>query len=172
MSYNNSKNYLTGNIKSDEWYTPVEIVNYIKTIVDKNKKIICPFDTEKSEFTKAFPNSIHNINNFLEGNYEYDICVTNPPFSYGDKVIRKVMSQKKECIIIFPATAIFSVTFFKMLQEYKFNYIIHSPDKRVYFIDEKGNQNRPNFHSIILQISKDLKQNSIVHFKLEDYKGE
>ena len=169
MAYNNTTNYLKKKKKSDEWYTPVEVVNFIKNIVNKTQKIICPFDTEKSEFVKAFPNSIHNIHDFLEEEYDYDICITNPPFSLGDKVIRKVLSQNKDCIIIFPATAIFSVTFFKMISEYNFNYTIYSPDKRIYFIDENGNKNRPNFHSIILHISKDFSKNIIKHFKLSDY---
>ena len=169
MAYKNEKNYLTKNLKSDEWYTPIEVVNYIKTIVDRNKKIICPYDTEKSEFVKAFPNSIHNIRDFLEKDYEYDICITNPPFSLGEQVTRKILNQGKECIRIIPATAIFSVTFYKMIEEYKFNYKIYSPDKRIYFIDENGNQNRPNFHSVILHISKDFTKNEIIHFKLKDY---
>lgn len=38
MAYNNTTNYLTKNKKSDEWYTPIEVVNYIKNIVNKNKK--------------------------------------------------------------------------------------------------------------------------------------
>lgn len=169
MAYNNEKNYLTKNYKSDEWYTPIEVVNYIKTIVDKNKKIICPYDTDESEFVKAFPNSIHNIRDFLENDYEYDICITNPPFSLGEQVTRKILKQGKDCIRIIPATAIFSVTFFKMISEFNFNYTIYSPDKRIYFIDENGNKNRPNFHSVILHISKDFNTNTIKHFKLSDY---
>lgn len=48
MSYNERKNWLTGNILSDEWYTPKEVVEYIYNFFNtKNKKIICPYDTEK-----------------------------------------------------------------------------------------------------------------------------
>ena len=79
MAYNETKNYLTKNIKSDEWYTPKEVVTFIKTLVDDTKQIICPFDTQKSEFTKMFPKSINNVLDFMEKDYDYDICITNPP---------------------------------------------------------------------------------------------
>lgn len=167
MAYNEAKNYLTKNVKSDEWYTPKNVVNFIKTLVDNDKKIICPFDTERSEFTKTFPNSINNICDFMEKEYDYDICITNPPFSLRDKVIRRCLENKKDLIIIFPETAIFSVTFWKLIKEYNFHYKIYSPSKRIYFIDQSGNQNRPNFHSVILYISKDFDKNEIIHINLE-----
>ena len=64
-------NYLTGNIKSDEWYTPIEVVQFIKNNIELgNKKIICPFDSDKSNFVKVFSNSIHNIRNFMEKEYD------------------------------------------------------------------------------------------------------
>lgn len=161
-------NYLTKNIKSDEWYTPLEVVLFIKAIADiKYKKIICPFDTESSNFVKVFNNSIHSIKDFMEKDYDYDICITNPPFSLRDKVIRRCLDKGKDLIIIFPENAIFSVTFYNLQKEYGFHYKIYSPKKRIYFIDQEGNQNRPNFHSIILYISKNFKNNEIYHIDLE-----
>lgn len=168
MGYDKKINYLTKNYKSDEWYTPIEVVKFIETLVDKTKKIICPFDTERSNFVKIFNNCIYNINDFIEKEYEYDICITNPPFSLRDKVIRKCLDNKKDLIIIFPENAIFSVTFYNLVNEYKFNYKIYSPKKRIYFIDEYGNQNRPNFHSVILQIDKKFNNNKIIHIDLEN----
>ena len=165
-------NYLTGNIKSDEWYTPLEVVEFIKNNIDlTNKKIICPFDSENSNFTKVFNGSINCINDFMKNEYEYDICITNPPFSLRDKVIRRCLDYKKDVILIFPENAIFSVTFYNLQKDYKFHYKIYNPKKRIYFIDENGNQNRPNFHSVILFISKDFKENTIEHIDLES-KGE
>ena len=47
QGYNGKKNYLTGNVLSDEWYTPTNVVNFIKNNIDLgDKKIICPFDSE------------------------------------------------------------------------------------------------------------------------------
>ena len=168
-NYKGRKNYLTGNELSDEWYTPLDVVQFIKNNIELgNKKIICPFDSDKSNFVKVFPNSIYNIRDFMETEYDYDICVTNPPFSLRDKVIRRCLDRGKDVILIFPENAIFSVTFYNLINEYKFNYKIYSPKKRIYFIDENGNQNRPNFHSVILYISKDFKYNEIIHFDLKE----
>lgn len=151
--YNERKNYLTGNVLSDEWYTPENVVKYIKNnFIIENKKIICPYDTDKSNFVKYFPNSIHNIDDFLERNYEYDICITNPPFSLKEKVLEKILKDKKEAILILPETFLYSVTFYNLLEKYRFFYEVLIPKKRIYFYDEKGNQNRPNFHSIIFHL--------------------
>lgn len=162
------KNYLTGNIKSDEWYTPIEVVRFIKNNIDlTGKKIICPFDNINSNFSKIFINSINNINDFMEKEYNYDICITNPPFSLRDKVIRRCLDYNKDVILVFPENAIFSVTFYNLQNQYNFHYKIYSPKKRIYFIDEKGNQNRPNFHSVILYISNKFKENTLEHIDLE-----
>ena len=168
-NYKGRKNYLTGNVLSDEWYTPLDVVQFIKNNIELgNKKIICPFDSDKSNFVKVFSNSIHNIRDFMEKEYDYDICITNPPFSLRDKVIRRCLDYGKDVILIFPENAIFSVTFYNLINEYKFKYKIYSPKKRIYFIDENGNQNRPNFHSVILYISKVFICNEIIHFDLKE----
>lgn len=168
QGYNGKKNYLTGNVLSDEWYTPTNVVNFIKNNIDlRDKKIICPFDSEWSNFVKAFPNSIHGIRDFMENDYDYDICITNPPFSFKFDILEKILTFGKECVLIFPETAIFSVTFFNLLNKYHFNYKIYSPKQRIYFIDQNGNQNRPNFHSVILHIAADFKYNEIVHIDLD-----
>ncbi len=166
------KNFFTGNIMSDEWYTPLNVVKFIEclsNIIDfKKQKIICPYDTNKSNFVKIFPNSIYNITDFLEKDYDYDICITNPPFSIKYQVLEKILKDNKNAILIFPETAIFSVTFYNLIKKYNFYYRIYSPKQRIYFYDEKGNQNRPNFHSVILQIDKYFNYNSIIHFDLDE----
>lgn len=168
QGYNGRTNYLTGNVLSDEWYTPVDVVSFIKNNIGiGSKKVICPFDSAKSNFVKFFPNSIYGIRDFMERDYEYDICITNPPFSFKFDILERILSRGKDCILVFPETAVFSVTFFNLLHKYNFHYKIYSPKQRIYFIDEHGNQNRPNFHSIILHIGADMVRNEIVHVDLE-----
>lgn len=169
VGYNGKKNYLTGNILSDEWYTPMNVVTFIKDIAPKDKTIICPFDTDASNFVHVFPNSIHNIRDFMETEYDYDICITNPPFSNKFDILERIVSHKKDAILVFPETAIFSVSFFKLIQKYKFCYKIYVPKTRIYFINQNGDQNRPNFHSIILYISSRFTENTIEHVDLDGY---
>ena len=167
QGYNGRVNHLTGNVLSDEWYTPIEVVTFIKNNINTSgKTIICPFDSDWSNFVKMYPDSIHNIRDFVDNDYDYDICITNPPFSFKFDILEKILRANKECVLVFPETAIFSVTFFNLLNKYNFHYKIYSPKQRIYFIDEFGNQNRPNFHSVILHINKDFEYNEIIHMDL------
>lgn len=164
--YSERKNYLTGNLLSDEWYTPENVVKYIYDNFDaKNKKVICPYDTDRSNFVKYYKNSIYNIKDFLESSYEYDICITNPPFSQKDKILEKILKDGKEAILILPQTFLYSVTFYELLQKYRFFYEVIIPKKRIYFYDEYGNQNRPNFHSVIFH----LKEKGCLEFGTNKY---
>ena len=38
----------------DEWYTPEEAVKVILPFIPEGSRILCPFDTENSEFVKLF----------------------------------------------------------------------------------------------------------------------
>ena len=152
MSYDDRINWLTGNKLSDEWYTPENVVRYIKANFNVHGTVICSFDTDKSYFVKYFPECIYNICDFLDNDYSYDICITNPPFSLKDKVLEKLLIDKKEAILILPQTFLYSVTFYDLLKKYRFLYEVHIPITRIYFYDEYGNQNRPNFHSIIFHL--------------------
>lgn len=169
MGYNDRKNNLTGNTLSDEWYTPKFLVDKcIKIANVDNKKILLPFDTEKSNFVNELNKLNCNINygitDFLENNYEYDLLITNPPFSIKEKVFEKCLQNEKDFILVLPETFIFSVGFYDLLEKYNFHYKLFSPKQRVYFIDEGGNQNRPNFHTIIIYVNKNFAENTIEHF--------
>lgn len=174
MSYNNRKNWLTGNDLSDEWYTPKFIVDkcieIAKDKIDK-KVVLLPFDTEKSIFVKELSNTsailCYGFRDFLTEKYDYDILITNPPFSFKEKIFEKCLQNNKDFILVLPETFIFSVGFYDLIEKYNFHYKLFSPKQRVYFIDEQGKQNRPNFHTIIIYVSKDFKENTIEHFYSE-----
>lgn len=174
MSYNDRKNYLTGNILSDEWYTPKFIVDKCVEIAkDKieNKVVLLPFDTEKSLFVQGLDKHnctlCYGMRDFMEADYEYDILITNPPFSFKEKIFKKCLENGKDFILVLPETFIFSVGFYDLLKKYNFHYKLFSPKQRVYFIDQNGNQNRPNFHTIIIYVSKGFAENTIEHFYSE-----
>lgn len=172
MSYNGRKNNLTGNVLSDEWYTPQFIVDKVIDILDQyyiDLKILLPYDTENSLFVKSLKDEdiTYGIRDFLESDYDYNMLVTNPPFSIKEKVFEKCLQNGKDFILVLPETFIFSVKFFDLLENYKFHYKIYSPKQRVYFIDEKGNQNRPNFHTIIIEVRNLFHKNEIEHFYSE-----
>jgi hypothetical protein len=175
MSYNGRKNNLTGNELSDEWYTPKFIVDKCIEVVKDNLKsggtILLPFDTEKSLFVQEIDKQMNDMvlcygmRDFVEGEqYECDFIMTNPPFSIKEKVFEKCLEYKKDFMLVLPETFIFSVGFYNLLQKYDFHYKIYSPKQRVYFIDQNGNQNRPNFHTVIIYVNKNFTENTIEHF--------
>lgn len=175
MSYNGRLNHLTGNVLSDEWFTPEFIVDKCIDIAkDKIKcgsAILLPFDTEKSNFVKGIDEKAqgcvlcYGMRDFVESaNYECDLIMTNPPFSIKEKVFEKCLQYEKDFILVLPETFVFSVKFFDLLQKYNFHYKLFSPKQRVYFIDPDGKQNRPNFHTVIISVSNQYKENTIEHF--------
>lgn len=96
--------------KKDEYYTPRILVDAILPYVDKDKIIWCPFDTENSEFVKAFKENgnkviythIWNGQNFFE--YEpqesYDYIISNPPFTKKLEVFDRLYKLNKPFAMI------------------------------------------------------------------------
>ena len=96
------------NIK-DEYYTPKILVDAIIPYIPSNKIIWCPFDTKDSEFVKSF---IQNGNSVIythiwEGkdffNYEpneYDMIISNPPFTQKLKVLNRLYELNKPFAMI------------------------------------------------------------------------
>lgn len=107
----NSINRYKGELE-DEWYTPVDIVFKMLKEFPPNKgdKIICPFDTESSNFVKVLKNRgynvIYGITDFMEKNYEFDYLITNPPFSKKDNIIDRCVEIGKPSVLILPVEAL------------------------------------------------------------------
>lgn len=77
--------------KNDEYYTYYEdVVKGLEPYIAylKGKKILCPCDTENSNFVKYLIGLGYNVITYHKTNgdkwykpSDYDVCVTNPPFS-------------------------------------------------------------------------------------------
>ncbi len=96
------------NVKSfnvkDEYYTPKILVEAIIKYIDKDKVVWCPFDTENSEFVIMLKENGNNVihSHILEGKdfFEYtpenfDLIVSNPPFSLKLKVLERLYNLDK-----------------------------------------------------------------------------
>lgn len=92
----------------DEYYTPYDLIEkHLSPIIDeiRDKKIICPCDSEESNFYKYLKdNGCKNITlaqDFYKVNYnDYDVCITNPPFSIIDDFIGLLISSNIKFMII------------------------------------------------------------------------
>jgi hypothetical protein len=111
------KGYLTAKTDkaSDEVYTPTyavePIVKYLKEF-NPNATVWCPFDMEHSEYVKVFKqhgfNVIHSHidegQNFFyyEPEEDYDVIISNPPFSQKDNVLKRLYELDKPYAMLLP----------------------------------------------------------------------
>ena len=118
-----NKGYLTAKTDkaSDEVYTPAyaiqPLVKYIKDYMERNNKqeltIWCPFDLSFSKYVEIFtkiPNvkviytHIDNDENFFyyEPEEDYDVIISNPPFSCKDDVLKRLFELNKPYAMLLP----------------------------------------------------------------------
>lgn len=153
------KQALINGAKSDEWYTPVEVVKMMLSVYPPKDgdRVLMPFDTDKSNFTKVItqdydPLAIYGINDFLTKDYEFDYLITNPPYSNKDEIIAKCVETGKPCVLVLPIDTLGGVQRHKLYR--KTNISIFVPTRRIKFISENGEHKKsPANHSVIMMIN-------------------
>lgn len=112
--------------ESDECMTPFYAVEPILEFLPKDKIIWCPFDEDWSAFVqllkergyKVINSNLKNNQDFF--NYEpeeWDILVSNPPFSKKDDVLKRCYELNKPFALILPIQTLQSKTRFKHLSK-------------------------------------------------------
>ena len=103
--------YSEGN--NDECYTPAYGVTPILKYIPKDAKVWCPFDTKESEFVKqigaqnlVISTHISTGQDFLTyvPNFEWDVIVSNPPFTNKRKFFERALSFEKPFALIMTNT--------------------------------------------------------------------
>ena len=109
--------YLTADRTSsgDEVYTPFYAVEPLSEFLPKDKVIWCPFDEEWSAFYQYFKeNGYKVIRSSLSDGQDFfsfepenwDILVSNPPFSKKDEVLKRAFSFQKPFALLLPVNSI------------------------------------------------------------------
>lgn len=84
---------------SDEWYTPRSAVVPIIEHLKPNSRVLCPFDTENSNFVKELTERgflvdqshiSEGIDFFSLPKPDVDYVVSNPPFSRFDEILNRL----------------------------------------------------------------------------------
>ena len=109
--------------QGDEYYTPKYIVEILLPHLKQRgyKTIWCPCDTEGSEYVKVFRENGYTVirshitdgQDFLTFNpkIDYDIIITNPPFSIKNKIFQRCIELQKPFCLLMSATSIQSSSF-------------------------------------------------------------
>ena len=108
-----SKKILYEKSGNDEAYTPDYGVTPILEYIPKNATVWCPFDTPESEFVKQISKQnlvisthISTGQDFLTYNpdFEWDVIVSNPPFTNKRKYFERALSFGKPFALIMTNT--------------------------------------------------------------------
>jgi hypothetical protein len=136
--------YLTASTDagSDECLTPRYAVEpLIKHLKEKGYQTIwCPFDHEHSQYVRVLKS--HNftvIHSHLENNkdffkYEpeqYDVIVSNPPFSVKDEVLNRLYNLNKPFAVLLPQNSLQSIKRVTMFLNNSLEYL--GFDRRINF---------------------------------------
>lgn len=109
----NSQSVLYSKGNNDECYTPRYVVEAILPYLDKSKIYWLPFDNEDSEFVKVLKeNNFKYINSHIDFGlnfYEYepnewDIIISNPPFTNKRKIFERALSFNKPFALLMSNT--------------------------------------------------------------------
>ena len=146
--------------EDNEYYTCKKDVQYFldHIKIDKDKIIWLPFDTKDSAFYRVLLNNGYQVvlSHIKDGQdfYEYepkqyDIILSNPPFSGKAKIIKRLKELNKPFALIFGIQCFNSGGFVKELQDLS-NVEMVFLSKRMKFHkgDETIKLKQPTFHSM------------------------
>lgn len=95
-------------VKDDEFYTRKEDLAFLSDYEPflKGRQIVCPADTEKSEFVKYFGKRCTYYTDIFRKPDPDTVIITNPPFSILGEYLKYLKEWANEYILIAPVTVI------------------------------------------------------------------
>ena len=137
--------YSKGN--NDECYTPHYAVTPIIKYIPKDAIVWCPFDTQESEFVKQIQEQnevtyshIGTGRDFFEYEpFEWDVMVSNPPFTNKRKYFERALSFNKPFALIMTNTWLNDSAPKQLFMDKDLQLLMF--DKRMKFISPDGRNN-------------------------------
>ena len=133
--------------KNDECQTPDYGVKPILEFIPKDVIVWCPFDTKDSEFTKQISETNEVIYSHIKNGQdfftyepnEWDVIVSNPPFTNKRKYFEKALSFNKPFALIMSNTWLNDAAPKQLFREKDLQLLMF--DKRMKFISPDGRDN-------------------------------
>ena len=137
--------YSKGN--NDECYTPHYAVTPILKYIPKDAIVWCPFDTQDSEFVKQIEKQnevtyshINTGRDFFEYEpFEWDVMLSNPPFTNKRKYFERALSFNKPFALIMTNTWLNDSAPKQLFKDRDLQLLMF--DKRMKFISPDGRDN-------------------------------
>lgn len=127
--------------KNDELYTPAYAVKPLLRHFHEPMTVWCPCDTEDSNIVKVLREAGHRvIATHIKDGYDfftyepaedYDIIITNPPYSIKDEIIERCLQLHKRACLLLPLTALEGIRRGKLWREHGCSVMVL--DQRVEF---------------------------------------
>jgi len=149
----NSKKVLYSKGKNDECCTPNYGVTPILKYIPKNAIVWCPFDTEGSEFVKqistqnkvVFSHIHHGQDFFTYEPQQWDVLISNPPFTNKRNYFERALSFNKPFALIMTNTWLNDAAPKQLFKEKELQLLLF--DKRMHFINNRVVQKKTTFSS-------------------------
>ena len=134
-------------VNNDECYTPDYGVKPILKYIPKDATVWCPFDTPQSECVKQIEQQnevtyshINTGRNFFEYEpYEWDVIVSNPPFTDKRKFFERALSFDKPFALIMTNTWLNDSAPMRLFKDKDLQLLMF--DKRMKFLSPDGRDN-------------------------------
>jgi len=138
--------YTKGN--NDECYTPDYGVTPILQFIPEGKIVWCPFDTKDSEFVKQISQTNKVVFSHIEAGQdffeyepeEWDIIVSNPPFTKKRKFFERALSFNKPFALIMTNTWLNDSAPKQLFKDKDLQLLMF--DKRMRFMSPDGRDNK------------------------------
>lgn len=131
--------------KDDDYMTPKEVWESIAHLIPKDKKIWECFygDGKSGEYLSdlGFQVEHHKIDFFDVPSFNYDILVSNPPYSMKPKIFKRLSEIDKPFMMLVPVSTM-TKKFLKTYFQDKIQIII--PKSRIHFV-KNGEQTKSSW---------------------------
>jgi type I restriction-modification system DNA methylase subunit len=129
---------LMGKNHSDELYTPDAVFDLLSPYIPRDKIIFeCAVGSGKLKSKMESLNyKVVSTNDFFNQYPEYDILITNPPFSLKDKFLEEAYKRGKPFALLLPITALEGIKRQALYKKYGIQILF--PKRRTDFNGKKA----------------------------------